>query len=230
MSPDNPVLAPGKTVLMWLPGFDTRAEEDVEFRLVYEGNLFAENEGRSRNPHWKEARAKHKHEIRKDFHRQLKKLWQTHPGLKSYGHVRSHHYGDKNHLDFIADNFSENGFRFVPLATRANCLLCKIDILMLRPGAPGSVIVNPGDLDNRLKTLFDALKRPQGKNELGGYLPEADENPFFCLLEDDGLITHAVVETDTLLNPKTTNISEVIAVISVSVRPYGGPVASEIFL
>lgn len=202
----------------------------MEFRLVYHGDLFAENEGRNQNSQWRENRAKHKHKIRKEFHRQLRELWSIHPGLKSYGAVRHYSTGDKSQLEIIASNFEENGFRFVPLATRQNCLLCKVEILMLRPGTPGSVIVNPGDLDNRLKTLFDALKKLNGKDELGGYSPDDGETPFFCLLEDDGIITHAAVETDTLLNPTTKNISEVLAIISVTVRPYGGPMASMVFL
>lgn len=202
----------------------------MEFRLVYQGDLFAENEGRSQNHQWREKRAKHKHEIRKEFHRQLKELWAIHPGLKSYGALRHYSSSDKTQLEIIAGNFEENGFRFVPLATRQNCLLCKVEILMLRPGAPGSVIVNPGDLDNRLKTLFDALKKPKGEDELGGCSAGEGESPFFCLLEDDGIITHATVETDTLLNPRTTSVSEVLAIISVTVRPYGGPMASMVFL
>ena len=31
--------------------------------------------------------------------------------------------------------------------------------------------------------------------------PNADENPFFCLVEDDSLISSISVETDTLLEP-----------------------------
>jgi len=37
---------------------------------------------------------------------------------------------------------------------------------------------------------------------LGGYdIPTQNEEPLFCLLEDDSLINHAAVETDTLLQP-----------------------------
>jgi hypothetical protein len=82
---------------------------------------------------------------------------------------------------------------------------CSIDVLYLRNECPGSVI-KAGDIDNRLKTLFDALQMPKDEKQLGEYTaPELDENPFYCLLEDDSLIVRAAVETDTLLAPVSKN-------------------------
>jgi hypothetical protein len=41
---------------------------------------------------------------------------------------------------------------------------------------------------------------PDTVHELGGYTaPDPEENPFFCLLEDDNLITRVSVTTDRLL-------------------------------
>jgi hypothetical protein len=77
-------------------------------------------------------------------------------------------------------------------------LSCRLDILFLRSDRAGSLIKS-GDIDNRLKTLFDALRMPESKAELGGYeKPIDDEDPFFVLLQDDKLITHISVETDVL--------------------------------
>jgi len=45
----------------------------MKFRLTYEGRL----QGPSRSG----SRVDHKHEIRKAFHPQLKRLWKTHPAL-----------------------------------------------------------------------------------------------------------------------------------------------------
>jgi len=71
----------------------------------------------------------------------------------------------------------------------------------LRNDAPGALI-RSGDLDNRIKTVFDALRMPTNVDELGGYdAPAEEEDPFYCLLEDDYLITHLSVETDRLLEP-----------------------------
>jgi hypothetical protein len=44
------------------------------------------------------------------------------------------------------------------MVTAANGLICKVEMLMLREGAPGQALF---DLDNRLKTVFDACERPQ---------------------------------------------------------------------
>jgi hypothetical protein len=87
---------------------------------------------------------------------------------------------------------------------------------------PGSVLQS-GDIDNRLKTLFDAFRLPHSVDELGGNLePQADEDPFFCLLEDDKLITHVAVETDVLFQPTGDRFdpNDSRLVISVKIRPY----------
>jgi hypothetical protein len=57
-----------------------------------------------------------------------------------------------------------------------------------------------GDIDNRIKTLFDALHVPKNCSEVQG-APEDSEKPFYCLLEDDTLITGVQVRTDRLLIP-----------------------------
>ena len=81
-------------------------------------------------------------------------------------------------------------YNFVPLVTRDLELICAVEILYLRYGDPGQVLTMTGDLDNRLKTLFDALRMPTNASELGSFVaPSVDEQPFFCLLEDDLVIT-----------------------------------------
>ena len=64
-------------------------------------------------------------------------------------------------------------------------LLCSLNILFLRRDIPGSAL-SAGDIDNRIKTVIDALRRPRHANELAYHAtPAADEDPFFRLLEDD---------------------------------------------
>lgn len=46
----------------------------MDFRLTYEGILLGATVGNNR--------PKHKHELRKHFHKQLLRFWQTHPYLK----------------------------------------------------------------------------------------------------------------------------------------------------
>jgi hypothetical protein len=99
-----------------------------------------------------------------------------------------------------------------------------LQILFLRRDAPGSVII-AGDLDNRIKTLIDALRRPLNANELrGNETPGEGEDPFYCLLEDDKLVSHLEVETDTILDPPKNNSPEelrrVRTVITVEIKPY----------
>ena len=180
--------------------------------------------GASRN----NPRPKHKHEIRKEFHKQLRRLFELHPAFEMYRFkevanptYQHQDYLNRTRYDAIVSGFERAGFQFFPLATRELSLLCGIHILFLRPDVPGAVI-SSGDIDNRLKTIFDALRMPRDKAEAGGYQPDAGEDPFFCLLEDDSLISHAAVETDTLLKPigDTWDRNDARLVITVRLTPY----------
>jgi hypothetical protein len=91
-----------------------------------------------------------------------------------------------------------------------------------RPGDRPGRIFNARDIDNRLKTLFDALKMPTAP-ELGGELPIDDDNPMFVLLQKDELISHVSVETDDLLaSPPSAGRDDSYArlLIDVSIQPY----------
>jgi hypothetical protein len=181
-------------VVMDDPHFDPK-DDSMQFRLTYEGKLLS-------NGH-----AQHKHEIRKKFHPQLRQLWEITPSLNEMRNpvrelVEVNRPPDRSRVEYLAEEFSRNNYQFVPLVTRdLGISFCGIDILFLRPDPPGNV-VKKSDIDNRLKTLFDALRMPEGKAELGGFdTPGPDEIPFFCLLQDDALITKVSVETDFLLQP-----------------------------
>lgn len=185
----------------------------MEFRLTYSGPLLATQDKRVGQ------RSLHVHSIRQVFHKQLKHLWQVHPVLlKSSNAYTGAQPGDE-------ETFQRAGYTFKPIATSALSLHCKLDILMLREGNPGSV---PYDIDNRVKTIFDALRMPKGPNELGAEtsqgqcMPSADEDPFFVLLEDDNLVTHVSVSSDRLLEPvENVPASEAVRlVIGVMIRGY----------
>ena len=200
--------SPKKRVIMWDPYLEPEYR-DVEFRLTYAGKLLSTRS--NREDHVK--RTPHKHDLRKEFHKQLKLLWQTHPTLVGLSSQKMD--SGKSFLEDTADYYATYGFRWVPLVTRSMSLFCKLEILMLRPGDPGNV---RSDLDNRLKTLFDALTMPPERME--GILPTSDENPFFVLLQDDRLITHIVVESDTLLQSIDGDENDVRLTITVTARPY----------
>jgi len=210
----------------------------MKFRLTYEDEL-RPTQGEARNGQMVPL-ASHKHTIRKCFHKQLRRLWETNAFLKNYrrhpsgsiddrhisfsGPWLDHDYKDKIPLsEYIASRFVENNYRFVPLVCQEFSLLCSLDILFLRRDVPGSAI-SAGDIDNRVKTLIDALRKPSNANELvGNEIPGSDENPFYCLLQDDKLISHFAVETDILLDeivPGDADKRKAKVVVTVEIRPY----------
>jgi hypothetical protein len=92
------------------------------------------------------------------------------------------------------------GFDFVPLVSVETDSIAELSLTLLRPEAPGKLLTQGGDIDNRLKTLFDALSMPQQANALpDGASPSDGETPFFCLLENDNLVTAVQVRTEQLL-------------------------------
>jgi hypothetical protein len=99
----------------------------------------------------------------------------------------------------LADERPFNGFRFIPLVTEKQFLHCSIEILFLRHEDTGNLVFQGGDIDGRVKTIFDALRLPQIGELAAEEKPEADENPFFVLLEDDKLISQVAVSTEQLL-------------------------------
>jgi hypothetical protein len=190
--------------------------DGMEFRLTYEGILLGHHEARGNN------RADHKHEIRKKFHPQLRQLWKVNPVLRTDVVGNPDGVSSTPRLQALADGYTRCGYRFVPLVTGQLRLLCSLSILFLRPDEPGGALQS-GDLDNRIKTLLDCLRLPNNTAELGRHLtPESDEDPFFCLLEDDSLVSHLSVETDILLQPTGERFDKNDArlVITVKIRPY----------
>lgn len=162
----------------------------MRFTLTYTGDLRAN------------ARPDHKHELRTAFHAQLAMLWKQQPLADE------RKWFDGSGKTKINLNRSVGTFCFVPLVSPALHLVCGLDIFMLRPEPPGSIVTQGGDIDNRLKTLLDALRCPHDEGELPkGSSPGPGEQPFFCLLEDDALITSISVRTDRLLVPSASAAS-----------------------
>lgn len=156
----------------------------MEFHLVYQGKLPAAGQSNTRS--------REKHEIRKVFHKQLAQLWRTQPFLLQF--ARGQVSDTKPHP--LADRYARCGYRFMPLVSEWFMVACALDILFLRRDGPGALVRSGGDIDNRLKVLFDALRMPQTCDEVGGDSPASDEDPFFCLLEDDKLISKVQVDTN----------------------------------
>jgi hypothetical protein len=205
---------------------DYLGENRMEFHLVYAGDLLKASGG--------DRRAWEKHSIRRHLHGQLKKLWETHPALQYYGNktveideneVRLQ--APKPFLDHLAHNYERAGIGFIPLMTEANGLVCSLDILFLRPEGPGAILESAGDIDNRMKTLIDALRIPREASEMKRREDdEPDPNPMYCLLQDDKLITTLKVKTDRLLFTRGDSKQEAILVMRIEtaqIDPFGSP-------
>jgi hypothetical protein len=210
----------------------------VEFRLIYKGMVPAESDHNSRT--------KEKHAIRKEFHRQLSELWKQTPALRWQQTEQVHVYQTPHNLvshpgphkwqisniplgapgrtfiDYVGEQYSRNGYRFVPLLRRIYGVTCSLDVLFLRRDNLGYPLIKTGgDLDNRLKVLFDGLRMPNNLEECGGQGPAENEDPFFCLLEDDNaLISDVSITTDRLLIPQVQDehMHEVQLVVTVRTK------------
>jgi hypothetical protein len=176
----------------------------MEFRLTYRGPLKSK----------KSMSLEDTYKLRRHFHEQLEVLWNTKllDGAKRFLHP-ARPEGDINLIEKVGP------FHFAPLVSQASGWSCvaELHILFLRPSDAGDLIGHGGDLDNRLKSLFDGLRMPSVISELPPNVqPKSDEDPFFCLLQDDALVTGFSVVTDRLLLPAGTN--EVDLTMHVRVR------------
>jgi hypothetical protein len=217
-------------IYRWEGAAPSPGEGIMRFRLFYEGQLFSAKED------WFEAdgspkpdmRVDHKHEIRRHFHRQLKHLWEENRFLSTHtseGTIMGLPAGERRPLaEVVREAMGKLGnFEFVPLVCSKFDLLCRIDVLMLRRDRPGGIFLSPRDIDNRLKILFDALKKPRQLGELGSNVPREGETPLYTLVEADELISHVSVETDTLLDPPHVagkDDSFVRLILTVTLAPY----------
>jgi len=168
----------------------------MEFRLSYRGELKGNGD------------PSHKHDLRRRFHTQLAELWKQEP-LSNRPHLVAENPED----GLISLSISRAGFRFVPLVSSRLHAVAELDVTLLRPGAPGAILRGGGDIDNRLKTLLDALKTPEENALPTDARPGDGEDPFYCLLEDDKLVTAVRVEADRLLDAR--NDREVLLIIRV---------------
>lgn len=172
----------------------------MEFTLLYQGPLKSNGS------------VKHKQEIRRIFHPQLKLLWSQQP-LSGFNE-----FLQENPAKEISILQKIGQFVYAPLVNDELKLIAELDIIFLRPEPPGSLLTQGGDIDNRLKTLFDALRMPNRESEIPkSDFPGKEENPFFCLLEDDSLITKLSVKTDRLLEPAPSN-NHVYLLITVKLK------------
>ena len=172
----------------------------MDFRLTYSGKLKSKSS----------AKRKDIQELRRHFHPQLRMLWSQEP-LDSFREYvdpdRKTKESDIHLIERIGD------FYCAPLVSNRWFTFAEIDVLFLRPSPPGNIVGHGGDLDNRIKTLLDALRMPNVRELPPGDSPAKDEHPFYCLLKDDALITSLSVRTDRLLKDSRSNDVELVILV-----------------
>jgi hypothetical protein len=175
----------------------------MDFRLYYRGPLRTN------------GTAKEKQTLRRVFHPQLRALWDQ-PPLKEQKLLLLNREGGGAAVSLLRQ---EQPFTFAFLISEALGLIAELDILFLRPQRPGAIVNHGGDIDNRIRTLLDALRVPDASEIPSGAIPSADEDPFHCLLENDVLITRLAITTDQLLDSHDPH--EVVLIIHVQVKDSG---------
>jgi len=210
----------------------------MKFTLVFDGSL--PPTGNNSN-----ARSKKKWEVRKAFDPQLRELWRVRPDLSLLREdpiiprddvymMQVTHHLEKNSQSHSPRDPKENppeaneinllepirkGTRaFFPLVRNSLGLTCSLRILFMRNEPRGHLFekgVEAGDIDNRLKTLFDALGIPRDEYV---YEDAFLTDPIYCLIEDDSLITGYDVRTEHLLSPQGTDKKEARLYVEVDVR------------
>jgi hypothetical protein len=138
-------------------GVPITQENLVEFHLLYSGPLHSSGYDLSRAE---------KHSIRKVFHSQLRRLWETQPNLHERAVVGG--YGIHSEqmqgrpavelsnpeaflkgIEEMGRNWNRSGFNFLPLVTARHCLRCTLEILFLRIEEK-NYILQGADIDGRL--------------------------------------------------------------------------------
>ena len=154
----------------------------MDFTLTYEGDLPPNGSSREK---WR---------IRRELEPQLRRLWTTPPLDEAIGKYQDAFY--RPATCYVGRSLC--GIEYVPLISPKLDLRAELKVLLLSSSLPGGLL-HAGDIDNRLKTLFDALSAPANEQQVP---PDAKTEPdgrLFCLLDDDKLVTRVDVSNARLL-------------------------------
>jgi hypothetical protein len=182
----------------------------MEFTLHYRGPLKAASQ--------RNTRKDHKHCLRRHFHNQLKELWKL-PQLAEFQDALRVPEPDVVERRTLLRRVGQ--YHFAPLVGSYFHLVACLEVVMLRPEPEGRIFQRSGDIDNRLKTLLDALKVPNEPAALPDNLapPSPDETPFFCMLEDDSFITNVDIRTAHWLEPEVQDSDSVVLLLRIRTKP-----------
>jgi hypothetical protein len=146
------------------------------------------------------------HDIRRYFHEQLRELWKLDARLARLGSTTKTTHDNStgksttvSGLDEITEKY-DSGIEWIPLVSERAGIACGLNILFLRREPKGGIIQS-GDLDNRINTLFDALRIPDKQQIPDSVDLTKEPTPFYCLLSNDKLIAEFRITADRLLVP-----------------------------
>lgn len=149
-----------------------------------------------------------KFQIRRSLSPQVKALWEREE------FARSRAEGNESNRQ----STTVSGRVYRPLIIRNRHVEIDLSVLLLRRDHPASLVFSGGDIDNRIKTLFDALQPPQSVQESGEVDARDgdDRQDLFTLVEDDRIITGLAVQSERWLSPGDPE--EVLVVLGVSLK------------
>jgi Endodeoxyribonuclease RusA. len=152
----------------------------MEFCLHYYGKL------KSRD------NATGKHAIRQTLHHQIHSLCMSDPFENAFKQDLDGTRSDKDKPMYV----EHDGKRYWFLISEYLATVVDVNITILVPHDLGRMVQNGGDIDNRIKTLFDALRVPAVASEI----PASDAFEYgtsgmYCLLQDDKLINRVSIRS-----------------------------------
>lgn len=186
------------------------AFDEMHFTLVYDGVLPSIGNA---PPPLSQSKLTAVWAIRDVISRQIDRLYETHPMLAGQGFV-----DNRIAASAVRVPIERHGQMFLAIARPELSLKCELDIKMLVNHAPGSVLTGTGDLDNRIKTLNDALRIPKEKHEMAGRTVPTG-HAYACLMSDDALVTSFKVVMDRHLDLANQPPQFVHLVIDVRIVP-----------
>lgn len=182
----------------------------MQFRLTYTGELRPRQKGGLPSVH----------QIRMALHPQLKTLWSLDPLCQLTESESSHRF-------LAGADQKRAGFNFRPVICKAFNIVAHLDVLFLRGHSPGDIVTRGGDIDNRLKSLLDALRVPSAA-EVTTLTISDPPDPIYCLLEDDALLTKVAFEADRHLG--NSKPFDALIVMQVDIKRSRAMAMNDIFL
>jgi hypothetical protein len=157
-----------------------------------------------------------KHSIRLQLHLQLQAYWQKDSRLRDISKqvkslqvptLKSSRFEVIRPIQGQMNFFWRHplcGYNFVPLVTGVRESHCHLSLRFYRKTEDEGILFHGGDIDNRLKTFFDALQVPHAIEQMPSSTRNAQDDQkewpaMFCLVDNDRSITKLAIESFILL-------------------------------